>query len=95
MIYPSGITAFSRWLSEATPPEHDAPARIRSWRDRSNVALASLRDARPMARRIPAVALRLPPANGLNPFGVKTADGTNYTRCVIDNNFLTMDQITC
>ena len=59
--YPEGITAISRWLSEATPPESNAPAYVRSQRDRSAPALASLRDAKHSSRRHPVVALRLPP----------------------------------
>jgi|GEM_PF-6386526 len=72
--HPEGITAISRWLSEATPPVTSAPAMIRSRRDRSESMLASLRDAKRVLRWQPVVALRLPPANGSNPVGVNTTN---------------------
>ena len=66
---PGEITAISRW-SRSAPPVHSANAVIRSRRDRSASLLASLRDANPILHQFPVVALRLPPANGSNPFGV-------------------------
>ena len=75
--HPEGMTAISRWSSEATPPEHDALTDSIPTGSQAN-ALSSLRDehddddADLGYHSDPVVALRLPPANSSNPFGVNT-----------------------
>ncbi len=69
-LHPAGMTAISRW-SRSAPPEH-GDTRDTIPEGSQTDALSCLRDECNAGDGRPVVALRLPPANGLDPFGVKT-----------------------
>jgi len=94
--YSGGVSAISRWLSAATPPvslmlescipkgcqRYDRPAHLVVLVFYRQM-LSSLRDMVIGWFSDPVVALRLPPANGYDPFGVKIVQSKRHWALVL------------